>query len=261
MNKFGTIYKITNTLNNKVYIGQTVFACEIRWNQHKNEFKNSAIHSALSKYGSENFLFEEIYTSFSKEDFNSVSPNGYNLTLGGDKVYLSEESKQKISKTKTGKPNTNRKPIKMINVITGEERVLTGTVEVKQLGLDPSLVRSCLCGLRNSHKGFRFERVNNVNQSGSTKSNNLGHAQRLGSETEQSEYNLPTSSRHLSKYARLQEQIIALYIEHNSSYKVASILNLDKSSVCKWLKTWGKLNTQSQASTNRNNRKYSKMVR
>jgi hypothetical protein len=104
-------------------------------------------------------------------------------------------------------------------------------------------------------------RTNNVNQSGSTKSNNLEHAQRLGSETEKSEYNLPTSSRHLSKYVQLKEQIISLYLEHNSSYKVASILNLDKSHVCRWLKTWGKLNTQSQASTNRNNRRYAKMIR
>jgi len=33
--QFGVIYKITNTVNGKVYIGQTVSTISHRWNQHK----------------------------------------------------------------------------------------------------------------------------------------------------------------------------------------------------------------------------------
>lgn len=49
MKKF--IYKITNTLNSKVYIGQTVNLNE-RFSSHKRgNDKNSPIHLAIKKYG------------------------------------------------------------------------------------------------------------------------------------------------------------------------------------------------------------------
>ena len=59
------IYKITNKLNNKCYIGQSNNPME-RWKQHKYRAKNevdkgkSAIHDALREIGEENFLFEII---------------------------------------------------------------------------------------------------------------------------------------------------------------------------------------------------------
>lgn len=271
MKRFGSIYKITNKTNGKAYIGQTVMACEIRWNAHVKEYKKSAIHHALSKYGKDSFLFEEVYTSFSKEDLNSAEiyfinlfdtmKNGYNLTKGGDKVYLSEETRQQMAKNQTGKSHTNRKPIKMINIETEEVTILSGAVEAKKYGLDPSLVRSCLSGMRPTHKGFRFERINQVNQSGSAENKSSEHAQRLGSEAATAEYNLPTSPRGLSKYQILKEEIISLYHKTNSSYKVAETLDLDKKTVCKWLKTWGELRTQSQAASKRNINRYSKIVR
>lgn len=93
------IYKITNLTNGKCYIGQSVHI-EKRWHDEKRRAFDVTSHEydyprskAFRKYGLENFTFEileecainllnekEIYY-ISK--YNSVSPNGYNLTLGG----------------------------------------------------------------------------------------------------------------------------------------------------------------------------------
>lgn len=85
------IYKITNLINNKIYIGQSV-NIERRWQEHIYQNRNSAIHQAIKKYGIENFIFEIIEEcSQSQLDereifwikyFNSYE-NGYNLTPGG----------------------------------------------------------------------------------------------------------------------------------------------------------------------------------
>ena len=92
------IYKITNTINNKLYIGKTVNTIEKRFNQHKNESKTERskkrpLYRAINKYGIENFEIEiieecnydilnerEIYWINYYDTYN----NGYNATLGGD---------------------------------------------------------------------------------------------------------------------------------------------------------------------------------
>ena len=63
----GSIYKITNSINGKVYIGQTMRKPEDRWRQHINNYMretsrdyNSYFHNAIRKYGKEVFVFEEI---------------------------------------------------------------------------------------------------------------------------------------------------------------------------------------------------------
>ena len=88
------IYKITNKINGKIYIGQTKHPHR-RWIEHKTKANkhrdNFPIHLAISKYGSENFLFEilewtEDYNKREKElieFYDSISPNGYNIAPGG----------------------------------------------------------------------------------------------------------------------------------------------------------------------------------
>ena len=52
------IYKITNRINQKVYIGQTSFSVEKRWKEHVqdiNKHLDRPLYRALSKYGIENF--------------------------------------------------------------------------------------------------------------------------------------------------------------------------------------------------------------
>ena len=88
------LYKVTNTLSGKQYIGVTIEP-ERRWRQHKNRNTNcSVLKYAMNKYGNHNFTFELIFhgedtyvdqleVDFIKE-YNTLTPDGYNVTLGGD---------------------------------------------------------------------------------------------------------------------------------------------------------------------------------
>ena len=93
------IYKITNKLNNKVYIGCSK-NIQHRWIAHKSESVlennpqyNYSIHKAFRKYGIDNFSFEIIESTEEKDLFDKEKywikfydsyNNGYNETLGGD---------------------------------------------------------------------------------------------------------------------------------------------------------------------------------
>ena len=90
----GFIYKITNQINNKVYIGQTITPIKQRMYKHYSNAKKAktGIDFAINKYGKENFLVEEIckckneelddLEKFYIQKYNSYY-NGYNLTMGG----------------------------------------------------------------------------------------------------------------------------------------------------------------------------------
>jgi group I intron endonuclease len=112
------IYKITNNINNKIYIGQTIEDLKKRWSRHNwtcTKGRNAmAITNAIIKYGKENFIIEQIDTANTIDELNdkeiyyinklnSLSPNGYNLTTGGGNKRLSEETKRKISESNKGK--------------------------------------------------------------------------------------------------------------------------------------------------------------
>ena len=55
----GYIYKITNLVNGKSYVGQTIRTIEERWKQHIKDSKGNKddfyLHRAIRKYGKENF--------------------------------------------------------------------------------------------------------------------------------------------------------------------------------------------------------------
>lgn len=88
------IYKITNKINGKSYIGQSKHI-KRRWREHINGLENSVISAAIKKYGEENFIFE-ILELCSIEELNNreiyyidkfkTYGDGYNMTTGGDGV-------------------------------------------------------------------------------------------------------------------------------------------------------------------------------
>ena len=120
------IYKYTNKINGKVYIGQTN-NLQKRFNGHKSEAFNPKskgynlpFHCAIRKYGIKNFIYEvleEIEDGESQDFINDreiffidfyhslTTENGYNLTVGGDgcpKLPLTYEEKLSRSKLFTG---------------------------------------------------------------------------------------------------------------------------------------------------------------
>ena len=98
----GFIYKITNKVNNKIYVGQTIKTVEKRFQQHKNNsnkdyFSQIVLYQAFRKYGIDNFICETIEEVENEklderekywiEYYNSYL-EGYNSTLGGRTVTL-----------------------------------------------------------------------------------------------------------------------------------------------------------------------------
>ena len=67
----GSLYKITNKVNNKMYIGITFQNPPIkRWNGHKSKARNGGrlpLYESIRKYGEDNFEFEVIYTDIEEE--------------------------------------------------------------------------------------------------------------------------------------------------------------------------------------------------
>ena len=97
------IYKITNTINGKIYIGQSINIKQ-RWKQHRANasVRTEAIYLAFQKYGIENFTFEIIEECKEEEldekeqyyiGFYDSYNNGYNMTKGGqyNKDFYSQE--------------------------------------------------------------------------------------------------------------------------------------------------------------------------
>lgn len=97
------IYKITNQINGKSYIGKTVNTIQERWKEHcrdysKERCEKRPLYIAINKYGLENFIIEQVEecpeTILNEREqfwieYYGTFKKGYNATLGGDgKTYI-----------------------------------------------------------------------------------------------------------------------------------------------------------------------------
>lgn len=100
MTKYGRIYIIRNTINSKVYIGQTKVSLKLRFQNHLSAARNGkdyVIGKAIRKYGEENFYIELLEECTIEElnererywisYFNSTDNKfGYNISIGGNVI-------------------------------------------------------------------------------------------------------------------------------------------------------------------------------
>lgn len=162
------IYKITNKINGKIYIGQTIRSVGERFFEHSNKTKSkkSILSSAIQKYGKEKFKIEEIDGANSLSElnylethyiykFNTLAPNGYNIEQGGFNNTLSKDYKKERLSNK-------RNPI--VDTTTGKifnnEHVLC-----EKFGIKLSTLRAHLGGINKTCKGRVFvylDKWNNV---------------------------------------------------------------------------------------------------
>jgi group I intron endonuclease len=127
----GIIYKVTNIVDGKCYIGKTIQTFRKRQYKHMyyatEDLDNTYFHNAIIKYGEENFKWEVIFECDDPLILNVMetfkimichshkSEGGYNLTWGGEGSYgfkHSEETKKKMREIHKGKvltPDHKRK--------------------------------------------------------------------------------------------------------------------------------------------------------
>jgi group I intron endonuclease len=117
----GRIYLIKNHITGKVYVGQTRYTIQHRFTQHIELAgkDNSVLHKSIKKHGVENFsieLLEEVENAKLNErevywiaKYNSVIPNGYNMTAGGGGIsgYKHTEITKKTLRIKSAKFMSN----------------------------------------------------------------------------------------------------------------------------------------------------------
>lgn len=92
------IYKVTNIINGKVYIGKTKRTLAVRWKQHCQDAgkpsKRFRLHEDICELGKDNFTIEKVDEALSEEEASEkeilwikrcdcIYPNGYNVSRGG----------------------------------------------------------------------------------------------------------------------------------------------------------------------------------
>jgi group I intron endonuclease len=82
------IYKITNLINNKSYVGYTADP-QARWKDHRHNQGSKLVFQAIKKYGVDNFKFKVITEDTLDNEqkyidkYNTIAPHGYNINVGG----------------------------------------------------------------------------------------------------------------------------------------------------------------------------------
>ena len=190
------IYKITNLINDKVYVGQTMQKLSTRISRHLNGRGSRILKAAVEKYGKDNFKIEVIATASSIERLNalenqlikacnSISPNGYNIRSGGGaghtcnaelKTLISKSTKvamacpilrKKLSDAKIGKSFTNAGSFKQGQQIrnTPIHCIETGEVFTNQLataaklGVSRAAISAHITGRNKTVKNLTFKLV------------------------------------------------------------------------------------------------------
>lgn len=108
------------------YIGQTINKVKDRWRKHckPSVSKTSIVNNAILKYGKDAFIVsilqecEDLVELNRQEEFwikelNTLSPNGYNIKSGGSNSRHSDNTKNKMSKSATGRKHTEESRLKI----------------------------------------------------------------------------------------------------------------------------------------------------
>lgn len=263
------IYIITNTINNKVYIGRSKdidsrfssHKCNLRNNNHINEH----LQRAWNKYGEENFKFEilelcnTVEDTYSKEIFyiekyNSTNrDNGYNLSLGGEGAgEWSEESRIKLSISKRFN-NTRLKwedvrRIKLAMYCNMDRREISKMFNISLKALTQISIGASFCyineELNESIHNLKEKMINERNEyilELFDKGNRISDICKLtdysSSIVEKCVYKYRNAQDvRLNKYKEIYDQVHKMYEEGYKKYRISKVLKISPSTVDRYLK-------------------------
>jgi len=155
------IYKTTNLINGKFYVGQD--------SNNNPEYYGSgtAFKLALKKYGKENFIKETLEVCSTQKELNErekywiketkAQELGYNLAEGGFGVSnMSNEIKQKISKSKKGKKLSEETRKKMSEANKRKKHTEETKRKLSEINKGKKLLPEHRKKLSESHKGIKL---------------------------------------------------------------------------------------------------------
>lgn len=182
------IYKITNLINGKQYVGKTLKTIEQRWQEHiqdsgKEKIQKRPLYSAIKKYGIENFIIEEI----EKVDVDNINErekywikflntfkNGYNATIGGDgKSYIDYDLVVKTYKQVQNAVETAKildiHRDSVVNILKAKEIPIVSSQEIsskrgKPVGMYDKQTGKLIKTFSNSFDAGRYIISNNLSQ-------------------------------------------------------------------------------------------------
>lgn len=144
------VYLITCNTTGKKYVGFTSLGYLKRWAWHECEYKKggTVLYLAMKKYGPENFSIQSLITCPNKasaleqeilciKKYNTITPNGYNMTIGGEGGSQIEQVKKKMSESAKKRYQNPEERIKM----ESKNRRIHSDPKVMQLQRDKAVKR------------------------------------------------------------------------------------------------------------------------
>lgn len=140
------VYRAWNLINGKSYIGYTGRGLATRKKAHLNDARNGrgqVFHTAIRKYGPENFTFEvlgdfdgdeDLAKLYEQEAIAKYKPE-YNLSYGGEGGSLHESSKKKISVANRGRKMPQSHHDKRVAFLTGRKHTPEAKEKIRQANL------------------------------------------------------------------------------------------------------------------------------
>ena len=161
------IYKITNNINGKCYIGKSECNVYNRLEEHKKKTHNEHLKKAFEKYGIDNFSFEVI-TLCSRElcgelekyyiqKYNSNNPIfGYNKTSGDERhgTVFSDEVIEVLREKSTGRKDSDETKNKKREGRIGKKHSETSKKQMSESHTGKKATDKTRKKLSKSHKDF-----------------------------------------------------------------------------------------------------------
>lgn len=158
------VYRHTNLVNNKIYIGITQQNAEKRWSRGHGYQRQPHFRDAIKKYGWNNFKHEVLFDNLSKEEAiekeieliakykSNDREYGYNISKGG-------ETYKENFKNKKGRDIANSRSVRVIDAKTKE---IIGVYESQNLcanalGINRKGINKNCRGKSKTYKGYIFE--------------------------------------------------------------------------------------------------------